>query len=126
LAAIGGGRQVGLTERHARTVEINLAAYATQAGAQRPIDFDGIGPRGSIVIAHVTPPCIVVKRTSNAARFWRFGIIMPAQPGEAIAPAHALLDQGKAHGLPCLETRLGAGDFVAADANPLLNDGMSR
>ncbi len=46
---------------------------------------------------------------------------MPAQPCEAVPTAHALFDQWKALGLPCLEAGLGADDLVGRNADPLLD-----
>lgn len=73
-------------------MKINLATDASNAGPQCSIDDYRVCPRFRIMIAHVTPTAVVVKRASDAGGFRGRRIIMSAQPSEAIAPAHALFD----------------------------------
>ena len=119
-------RQIGLVERHAGTMQKDLAADAAHPGAKRPIHLDGIRPGFWIVITHMSPAGVVVKRTADARALRGNRIAVPAQPGEAIPPAHALFDQRETLDLPRFEAWLGAHDFIGRDAYPLLHDGGGR
>jgi hypothetical protein len=66
LAAIGGGRQIGLVERHAGAVQEDLATYSTQSGAKRPVDRDSIGPGFRVMVTHTAPARVVMERAAHA------------------------------------------------------------
>lgn len=78
------------------------------------------------MIAHVTPTAVVVKRASDAGRFWGRRIIMSAQLDEAIAPAHALFDQRPAIHLPVFERGFHSARLVCRNSDPLLRDRIVR
>jgi len=75
-------------------MEVNLTSNAAQATAQGAIDLDHIGPAFWIILADITPALVVVIGAAKASGFRRQGIIMAAEPGEAVLTAHALFDQG--------------------------------
>ena len=68
-------------------MEIDFAPDTANPGTQRPIDDHRVCPGFGIMIAHVTPTAVVVKRASDAGGLRGRRIFMSAQPGEAIAPA---------------------------------------
>lgn len=83
-------------------MKINFATDASNAFPQCPIDYHRLCPGLRIMITHVAPASVIVKRASDAGRFRGRRIIMTAQPGQAIAPAHALFDQRPTIDLPVL------------------------
>lgn len=76
LTVIGGGRQIGKVERHARAMQEHIATNAAKTGTQGVIDFDSVGPRLGIVITHVAPARIVVEWTADARALRRDRIAM--------------------------------------------------
>ena len=125
LPVVGQRRQIGFVKGNGGPMEKDLSPNSTQGRPDGSIDLDGIGPGSGIMIAHSTPARVVVKRTPDAGRFRRVGVIVAAQPGEAVPPAHAHLDQRPAVDLPGFAARLDAHDLIARDSDPLLDNGMA-
>ena len=124
LASIGSRREIGLVERHTGAMQEDFATDTANPGAKRPICFDGVGPGYRIVIAHVPPTGVVMKRAADACALWRDGIVMASQPRQTVSAGHPLFDQRETFDLPRLEARFGANDFIGRDADPLLDDGV--
>jgi len=119
---IGQRRETGLLERNTGPVQINLAANTPNPGPDRTVDINRIAPGLLVMVAHGAPSGIVVERTSDAGRFRRIGIAALAQPGEAIAAGHPLLDQRPAVALPGLAAGLHAYHLVEGNPDPLFDD----
>lgn len=119
---IGRGRKVGLIERNGGSMKKHFPADTAQSGSDCLVDFERIGPRFRVVIATMSPSRIVVKWEPDAGRSRQQRIVMAAQPGKTILPAYSLLDDREARDLPGLETRLGADDLFARNANSGLDD----
>ena len=120
---IGGRAEVGLVERHGRTVQIDVAADATQAGADRMIDRHGLGPGFGIAVADLAPAHVGMKGTADAGALGRDLVAVPFEPAQAVLPRHALFDERPAVDLPRLERRLNPHQLVERNADPLLDDG---
>ncbi|PYE43593.1 hypothetical protein DFI02_104299 [Rhizobium sp. PP-F2F-G20b] len=86
-------------------MEVDLAPETAQAGADRPIDRDSIGPDFGILVAHRPPYGFEIKRAADAGALrWR-GIAVPVEPAQAIVPGHMPLDQRPLNDLPRLARR---------------------